>query len=60
MGWKTDLNIASYKNWNSRFNEIIKDKSTSVLNAAKSASGHIYLSNTVKNYALHGIFNKNP
>lgn len=38
MGWKTDLNIASYKNWNSRFNEIIKDKSTSVLNAAKSAS----------------------
>lgn len=60
MGWKTDLNIASYKNWNSRFNEIIKDKNTSVLNAAKSASDHIYLSNTVKNYALHGIFNKNP
>ena len=60
MGWTTDLNIASYKNWNKRFNEKIKDKSTSALSAAESASNHIYLSNTVKNYRLYGKFNKNP
>lgn len=60
LGWKTDLNIGSYKNWNKRFNEIIKDKKTSVLDAAKSASDHIYLSNTVKNYKFYGQYNKNP
>lgn len=60
LGWKTDLNISSYKNWNKRFNEIIKDKKTSVLDAAKSASNHIYLSNTVKNYKFYGQYNKNP
>lgn len=55
-----ELNIASYKNWNSRFNAIIEDKTTSVLSAAQDASDHIYLSNSVKNYKFYGAYNKNP
>ncbi len=60
MGWTTELNIGSYKNWNIRFNDLIKDKTTSVLSAAQSASNHIYLFNNVKNYKIYGQYNKNP
>lgn len=60
MGWTTDLNIASYENWNERFNNKIEDKSTSVLAAAQHASSYIYLSNTVKNYKIYGNMYDNP
>ena len=60
MGWKTDLSIFSYENWNSRFNNKIKDKTTSTLSAAQYASSYIYLFNNVKNYKIYGDFDRNP
>lgn len=60
MGWTTDLNRASFVNWNKRFNSKIKNKTTSVKDAAKSASNHIYLNNNVKNYKIYGSGNYNP
>ncbi len=60
MGWTSDLNRASFVNWNKRFNSKIKDKTTSVNDAAKSASNHIYLNNNVKNYRTYGSANYNP
>lgn len=60
MGWTTDLNISSFVNWNTRFNDKIQTKTTSVNDAAASASNHIYLNNTVKNYKVYGAGGYNP
>ncbi len=60
MGWTTELNRASFVNWNKRFNSKIKNKTTSVNDAAKSASNYIYLNNNVKNYRVYGAGNYNP
>lgn len=60
MGWTTELNIGSYKNWNKRFDNKIKDKTTSSLAAAQYASSFTYLFNNVKNYKLYGGYNNNP
>ncbi|HAB66640.1 MAG TPA: hypothetical protein DCE23_04665 [Firmicutes bacterium] len=60
MGWTTDLYEDSFKNWNKRFNNKIKDKATSVDSAAKSASNYIYVHNEVKNYKVYGYGDTNP
>ena len=60
IGWTTELNVASFVNWNTRFNDKIQTKTTSVNSTAQSASNHIYLSNTVKNYKVYGAGGYNP
>lgn len=60
IGWTTDLNVSSFVNWNKRFNDNIQTKTTSVNDSASSASNHIYLSNTVKNYKVYGSGGYNP
>lgn len=60
IGWTTDLSVGSFVNWNTRFNDKIQTKTTSVNSAAQSASNHIYLSNTVKNYKVYGAGGYNP
>lgn len=60
IGWTTDLSVGSFVNWNKRFHDKIKDKTTSVRNAASSANNHIYLSGTVKNWRISGSSSYNP
>ncbi|NLV90005.1 MAG: hypothetical protein GX032_00830, partial [Tenericutes bacterium] len=61
IGWTTTINNAgSHTNWLKRFNNKIKDKSTTVSAAKSSADGHIYLDNTVKNGKIYGFGNYNP
>ena len=63
IGWTTDLAVGSYENWNKRFQDKIKDKTTSVYNAAVSADNAIYLNNNVKNWKIYGTnssWNYNP
>lgn len=60
IGWTTSINSGSHTNWLKRFNDKIKDKSTTVSAAKSSADGHIYLDSRVKNGKIYGYGNYNP
>ncbi|MDD2377434.1 MAG: hypothetical protein PHD10_02055 [Bacilli bacterium] len=60
IGWTTSVNSGSHTNWLKRFNDKIKDKTTTVSAAKSSADGHIYLDSRVKNGKIYGYGNYNP
>lgn len=60
IGWTTSVNAGSHTNWLKRFNNKIKDKTTTVSAAKSSADGHIYLDSRVKNGKIYGYGNYNP
>ena len=60
IGWTTSVSAGSHTNWLKRFNDKIKDKSTTVAGAASSASFAIYLDGRVRNYKIYGYSNYNP
>lgn len=60
IGWTTSVNAGSHTNWLKRFNNKIKDKSTTVANAKRSADGYIYLDSRVKNGKIYGSSGYNP
>lgn len=60
IGWTDSINSGSHTNWLKRFNNKIKDKTTTVSEAKKSADGHIYVDSRVKTGKIYGNGNYNP
>lgn len=60
IGWTTSVNANSHTNWLKRFNNKIKDKSTTVANAKSAADGNLYLDSRVKNGKIYGASGYNP
>lgn len=60
IGWVKNVSQGSHTNWLKRFNNKIKDKSTTVSAAKTSADNHIYLDNRVKAGKIYGFGNYNP
>ena len=60
IGWVESVSQNPHTNWLKRFNNKIKDKSTTVSAAKTSADNHIYLDNNVKTGKIYGFGNYNP
>lgn len=60
IGWTTSIIAGSHTNWLKRFNNKIKDKTTTVSSAKSSADGYIYIDSRVKNGKIYGFGNYNP
>lgn len=60
IGWTESVKAGSHTNWLKRFNNKIKDKSTTVSAAKSSADSYIYLDSRVKTGKIYGSGNYNP